>query len=139
MLFIPSAKALVYLFSKYSNISSLLFLIDFATDKGINCVQNIAFSKKNGDRCLFSKSVKNLPKIEKEWVLLDSGYKEVKDKDGKLMYRYKSCIDKFPYTVDHEGRNVQVMLTEKRLVTYNPSLAEKKRYEINRLSRKRKR
>ena len=107
-------------------------------DKGINCAQNIAFSKKNGDGYLFSKSVKSLPEIEKEWVLLDSGYKEAKDKDGKLMYRYKSCIDKFPYTVEHEGVNVQVMLTEKRLVTYNPSLAEKKRYEINRLVEKAK-
>ena len=107
-------------------------------DKGINCAQNIAFSKKNGDGYLFSKSVKGLPKIEKEWVLLDFGYKDVKDNDGKLMYRYKACVDKFPYIVEHEGRDVKVMLTEKRLVTYNPSLAEKKRYEINRLVEKAK-
>lgn len=34
-------------------------------DKGLNCAQNIAFSKKNGDGYLFSKSVKVLPEKEK--------------------------------------------------------------------------
>ena len=52
-------------------------------DKGINCADNIAFSKKNGDGYLFSKSVKNLPKIEKEWLMLDNDYKEVRDKNGR--------------------------------------------------------
>ena len=102
-------------------------------DKGLNCAKNIAFSKANGDGYLFSKSVKTLPQIEKEWVLLPSGYKSVKDCSGKEIYRFKSCIDKFPYTVEHEGKEVTVKLTEKRLVTYNPDLAAKKRYEINKM------
>jgi transposase len=105
-------------------------------DKGINCAQNIAFSKKNGDGYIFSKSVKGLPETEKKWVLLDDGFKEVKDKNGKILYLYKSCVDKFPYTIDHEGKNVTVKLTEKRLLTYNPDLAAKKRYEINRMVEK---
>ena len=54
------------------------------------------------------------------------------------MYRYKSCIDKFPYTVEHNGKEVTVHLTEKRLLTYNPELAAKKRYEINRMVEKAK-
>lgn len=102
-------------------------------DKGLNCAQNIAYSRKNGDGYLFSKTVKGLPNKEKEWVLLEQGFNEVKDKSGKVLYRYKSCIDKFPYTIVHEGNKVVVNLTEKRLVTYNPDLAVKKRYEINRL------
>ncbi len=57
-------------------------------DKGLNCAQNIAFSKQNGDGYLFSKSVKTLPAVEKTWVLLEQDYKDVKDKDGKLLYRY---------------------------------------------------
>jgi len=105
-------------------------------DKGLNCAKNIAFSKKNGDGYLFSKSVKGLPKIEKEWVLLPSGYKSVKDRCGNESYRYKSCIDKFPYSVEHEGKTVTVQLTEKRLSIYNPDLAAKKRYEINKMVEK---
>ena len=105
-------------------------------DKGLNCAQNIAFSKANGDGYLFSKTVKGLPKEEKKWVLLDQGFKDVKDKKGKVLYRYKSCIDKFPYTVEHDGEEVTVHLTEKRLLTYNPDLATKKRYEINRVVEK---
>ncbi|MGN0181238.1 MAG: IS1634 family transposase, partial [Candidatus Ornithomonoglobus sp.] len=107
-------------------------------DKGLNCAQNIAFSKRNGDGYLFSKSVKGLPQIEKEWVLLDTGFTDVKDKNGKIIYKYKSCIDTFPYTFDFEGKSVTVQITEKRLLTYNPKLASKKRYEINRLVEKAK-
>lgn len=105
-------------------------------DKGLNCAQNIAFSKKNGDGYLFSKSVKGLPETERTWVLLEEGWRDVTDKQGKLLYRYKSCVDVFPYKVEHEGKEVIVKLKEKRLLTYNPSLAAKKRYEIHRLVEK---
>ncbi len=105
-------------------------------DKGLNCAQNVAFSKANGDGYLFSKSVKGLSEKEKVWVLLDEDYKEVKDKKGNVLYRYKSCIDKFPYTVEHEGKKITVQLTEKRLLTYNPDLAHKKCFEINRMVEK---
>ena len=105
-------------------------------DKGLNCVGNIAFSRQNGDGYLFSKSVKSLPQTEKTWVFLEDGWKDVKDKNGKLLYRYKSCIDEFPYKVEQDGKTVIVHLKEKRLLTFNPSLAAKKRYEIKRLAEK---
>ena len=109
-------------------------------DKGLNCTQNIAFSKKNGDGYLFSKSVKGLPETEKTWIFLDNGdWTEVKDKDGTLLYKYKSCIDKYPYTVEVDGIKKTIKFTEKRLVTYNPKLAAKKRYEINKQAEKAKR
>ena len=107
-------------------------------DKGLNCAENIAFSKKNGDGYLFSKTVKGLSEKEKVWVLLGEDLKEKKDKDGKILYYYKSCIDNFPYDVEHNEKKVTVNLTEKRLLTYNPTLASKKRYEINRLVEKAK-
>jgi len=102
-------------------------------DKGLNCAQNIAFSKKNGDGYLFSKSVRALSDKEKVWVLLNQDFKEVKDKDNKTLYFYKSCIDDFPYVIEHNGKNVSVDLKEKRLLTYNPSLAKKKSYEIHKM------
>lgn len=107
-------------------------------DKGLNCAQNIAFSKKNGDGYLFSKAVKVLPEKEKKWVLLEPGFKEVRDKNKRLIYRYKSCVDEFPYDVIHEGRRATIHLKEKRLLTYNPDLAAKKKYEINRMVEKAK-
>ena len=107
-------------------------------DKGLNCAANIASAKKSGDGYLFSKSVKTLPEIEKKWVLLKDGYTIVRSQNGKELYRYKSCVDKFPYTIEHEGKQVDVKVTEKRLVTYNPDLAAKKRYEINKMIEKAK-
>lgn len=108
-------------------------------DKGLNCTQNIAFSKENGDGYLFSKSVKTLPEAEKTWVLLNNGdWKEKRDSQGNLLYKYKSCIDQFPYSVILDGKKKTVRFTEKRLVTYNPKLASKKRYEINKQTEKAK-
>jgi len=105
-------------------------------DKGLNYAQNIAFSKTAGDGYLFSKTVKGLPETEKTWVLLDQDFKEYKDRNGKILYYYKSCVDKFPYTIEQNGKTVTVKLTEKRLLTYNPTLAAKKKYEINRMVEK---
>lgn len=100
-------------------------------DKGLNCTQNIAFSKENGDGYLFSKSVKTLPETEKVWVLSENDWQEVRDKNNNMLYKYKSCIEKFPYTVEVDGIKKKIEFTEKRLVTYNPKLAAKKKYEIN--------
>jgi Transposase len=131
----PVLRDVINHLKKQNNITGRTIHV---ADKGLNCAQNIAFSKTNGDGYLFSKSVKGLSEKEKVWVLLDNDFNEVKDKSGKVLYRYKSCIDKFPYTVEHGGKNVTVNLTEKRLLTYNPVLAAKKRYEINRMVEKAK-
>lgn len=102
-------------------------------DKGLNCAENILNARKNGDGYIFSKSVKSLPKIEKDWILLKNDYKIVSDADGNELYRIKECIDKFPYNyVDSSAKKVKIELTEKRVVTYNPALAKKKIYEIDR-------
>lgn len=107
-------------------------------DKGLNCAKNIFAAKKNGDGYLFSKSVKMLPETEETWILLNNDYKEVKDNEGNTLYFYKSCVDKFPYTYTDEdnGKTYRFEITEKRLVTYNPSLAKKKHFEIDRMVEK---
>ena len=108
-------------------------------DKGLNCIQNIATSLLNGDGYLFSKSVKMLPEIEKTWIKLENDWISVHDKEGKISYRYKSCIDEFEYTItDANNKKKKVKLKEKRLVTYNPSLAKKQRREINKMVEKAK-
>lgn len=131
----PVLRDVISHLKKQNNITGRTIHV---ADKGLNCAENIAFSRTNGDGYLFSKTVKGLSEKEKVWVLLEQGFNEMKDKHGKVLYRYKSCIDKFPYTLEHDGRNVTVKLTEKRLLTYNPTLAAKKRYEINRMVEKAK-
>ncbi|WP_102341892.1 IS1634 family transposase [Galactobacillus timonensis] len=108
-------------------------------DKGLNCSANIIDEIANNDGYIFSKSVKQLPETEKTWVLLEKGWDEVRDKRGNLLYKSKSCIDEFSYTItDAKGRKRIVKLTEKRVATYNPGLAEKQTHEINRLVEKAK-
>ena len=106
-------------------------------DKGLNCARNIyAASKEANDGYIFSKSVhgKNLSKQEKEWVLLENEnniWNEVKDSNGKLIYKYKECIDTFKYKfTNEEGECVEFNVKEKRVVSYNPSLARKQKAQI---------
>ena len=108
-------------------------------DKGLNCAENIFNARQNGDGYIFSKSVKQLPHKEEVWVLLEKGYQSVCDSDGNMLYRWKECIGKFPYKyTDENGKTHKLELTEKRVVTFNPSLAKKKRLEILRMVAKAK-
>lgn len=101
-------------------------------DKGLNCFNNILHALKSGDGYIFSKSVKTLPETEKTWVLLGNDYKDVTDQKGEVLYRIKECVDDFPYSyTDETGQRKTIRLTEKRIVTYNPKLAEKQKFEIN--------
>lgn len=102
-------------------------------DKGLNCFNNIMHALKSGDGYIFSKSLKSLPETEKTWVLLENDYVDVKNKKGEVLYRIKDCVDNFSYSyTDDTGHKKTLKLTEKRIVTFNPKLAEKQTYEINR-------
>ena len=106
-------------------------------DKGLNCASNVIDALRSKDGYLFSKSVKQLPETEKTWVLLKNDYKKITDRDGRILYEIKECIDDFPYTyIDESGKRDTVRVREKRVATYNPKLAEKKKYEINKLIEK---
>lgn len=102
-------------------------------DKGLNCSENILHALKSSDGYIFSKSVKQLPETEKTWVLLKNGYQDVKNSKGDLLYQFKECIDDFIYSyTNDEGKKISVKIREKRVVTFNPKLADKQRFEINR-------
>ena len=102
-------------------------------DKGLNCLNNILHALKAGDGYIFSKSVKTLPETEKTWVLLKNDYVDVKNKKDEVLYRIKECVDDFTYTyTDDTGHKKVLKLREKRVVTFNPKLAEKQKYEISR-------
>ena len=102
-------------------------------DKGLNCFNNILHALKAGDGYIFSKSVKTLPETEKTWVLLENDYVDVKNKKGEVLYRIKECVDDFSYSyTDNTGHRKTLKLTEKRIVTFHPKLAEEQIYETNR-------
>lgn len=102
-------------------------------DKGLNCAENIFHALKNGDGYIFSKSVKQLPDVEKTWVLLPNDYRDVKNANGSVLYRIKECVDEFEYKYNDSetGKVKKFKITEKRIVTFNPKLAKKQIYEIN--------
>jgi len=111
-------------------------------DKGLNCARNIyAATKESHDGYIFSKSIhgKGLSDKEKQWLLLENDanvFTDYKDKNGSLMYRLKSCVDSFSYRFKEvdpdtgEENITSFSVKEKRVVSYNPSLAAKQRAEI---------
>ena len=112
-------------------------------DKGLNCARNIyAAVKEANDGYIFSKSVhgRNLSKKEKLWVLLEDDsanrYTRHYDENGKLKYMIKSCTDTFRYSFKEtdpdtgEIRTISFSVKEKRIVSFNPALAEKQKAEI---------
>jgi len=126
----PVIRTIIDDLKQRNNISGRTIQV---ADKGLNCVNNILHAIKNGDGYIFSKSVKMLPETEKTWVLLENDYADVKNKKGEVLYRIKECVDDFSYTyTDTDGHKKSFKLTEKRIVTFNPKLAEKQKYEINR-------
>ncbi len=111
-------------------------------DKGLNCARNIyAAVKEADDGYIFSKAIRGtgLSKKEKEWLLLENEgnvFKDYTDESGKLLFRLKTCIDTFKYTfkdTDPETGKDKVIsfsVKEKRVVSFNPSLAAKQKAEI---------
>ena len=110
-------------------------------DKGLNCARNIYSAVIEAhDGYIFSKSVhgKYLSKLEKKWILLDNEdgvnqWVDVLDENGKLLYRYKECIDDFEYHCylsEDDEKETYFKVQEKRVVTFNPSLAKKQREQI---------
>ena len=111
-------------------------------DKGLNCARNIyAAVKEAGDGYIFSKSIRgtSLSEKEKKWILLENDanvFTNYTDKKGNILFRLKSCVDTFSYhfeEVDPEsGKKEQTVFSvkEKRIVSFNPSLAKKQRAEI---------
>lgn len=107
-------------------------------DKGLNCANNIVHALKKGDGYIFSKSVKMLPDKEKAWVLLPNDYHEVRNENGDVLYKIKECVDDFDYAIEDSNGIRRIKLPEKRIVTYNPTLAKKQLYEIDKLVEKAK-
>ena len=111
-------------------------------DKGLNCARNIyAAVKEARDGYIFSKSIhgKSLSEKEKQWLLLENDaniYTDYRDKSGTLLFRLKSCVDTFSYKFKEldsetgEKKEISFCVKEKRIVSYNPSLARKQKAEI---------
>lgn len=132
----PVLRKTIQDLKKQNNINGRTIQV---ADKGLNCARNIIEAIDSCDGYIFSKSVKQLPEIEKTWILLEDGYNSVYDRSGEIHYRYKSCIEEYEYTsVDDEGKTMKKKTREKRVITFNPKLQKKQLREISKLVEKAK-
>ena len=114
-------------------------------DKGLNCARNIyAAVKEAQDGYIFSKSIhgRGLEEKEKQWLLLENSenvFTNYTNESGEVLFRLKSCVDTFFYEFKEtnpetgEITKTTFSVKERRVVSYNPSLAKKQRAEIQKL------
>ena len=125
-------------------------------DKGLNCARNIYSAVMEAkDGYIFSKAIRghSLSKEEQEWILMDDDkynkWESVRDDVGNLLYKYKTSkhiartgknkgkvVDYANYTYKckinpSDDKETEFNVLEKRIVTYNPKLAAKRKAEIN--------
>ena len=139
----PHIRSLIEEMKQKANITGKTVQV---ADKGLNCAQNIYFAAKEGNNgYIFSKSIhgRNLSEAEKKWICLEDDFgnkwTNVLDKNGKLLFKYKECVDVFDYEfVNEEGKKIKFQQKEKRVVSYTPSLATKKKIEITNMVEKAK-
>lgn len=99
-------------------------------DKGLNCAENIYKCGENNGY-IFSKSLKLMSEKDIEWIFEDKDWVEIKDDEGKLLYKYKPFICSAEYEFeDDKGNTVKFRREEKRLATFNPALKKKQSIEI---------
>jgi hypothetical protein len=120
-------------------------------DKGLNCARNIyAAVVEANDGYIFSKSIKgnSLTAEQKKWIIESDNefniWLDVRGAEGKLIYRYKTVkhITKSGKVKDYglydykckinpdDDKETTFTVKEKRIVTYNPTLAKKQKLEI---------
>lgn len=132
----PKIRELIKEMKEQNNIKGKTIQV---ADKGLNSGDNIYDALLHKDGYIFSQSVLQLEEKEKNWILLEDQYEEVKDSKGNLLYKIKSCVDDFTINVtNNDGRKSLVTVKQKRVATYNPSLANKKKIEIAHLVEKAK-
>ncbi len=133
----PILRSVIESLKQQNNITGKTIQV---ADKGLNCAANIYAARKNNDGYIFSKSVKTLSEVELKWVLNDNNqYIAVYDQNGELKYKYTTAVDSFKYEFkDTDGKKKRFTVKEKRILTFNPSLCEKHRYEIKKLLEKAK-
>lgn len=57
------------------------------------------------------------------------------DSQNNVLYYIKDCINDYTYNFEKNGQKRTFTIKEKRVVTYNPSLAKKQLLEIEKLAR----
>ena len=118
-------------------------------DKGLNCARNIYSAVVEAkDGYIFSKSIKgrNLDEDTKKWIISDDkSWISVRNSIGELLYKYRveTFINKngkeIPYgkykyhckVNPDDLKETEFVVKEKRIITYNPTLARKQKAEIN--------
>ncbi len=128
---IPVARKVLKEMKEKNNIKGKVIRI---ADKGINSGDNIADAYLAGDGYIFSQSVRGAKGELKDFILKESGYKEIKDEFGEVIYKIKSRIDyEAEITVtDINGKKKRVNIPQKQIVFWSKDYSTKTKIERDR-------
>jgi transposase len=113
-------------------------------DKGLNSGDNIAYAAVLGDGYIYSKSVRGASEEFKKWVLDESGYRRITEKnkrkgepesEPKLKYKLKSKIvpdEKINVTVKQIGKKKvkkKISVEQKQIAFYSEKYAQRAKHK----------
>ena len=94
-------------------------------DNGMNTQENKYLITNKGNGYIVSKSVKKSWSKISDWALNDDGYTEIKNKSGKVTFKYKSRINEIELTYKNsDGTKSKKKIKEKEIIYWS-----KKHYE----------
>lgn len=104
-------------------------------DKGLNCSANIVKTYVENDGYIFSESVRGANNEVKQWILDPEGYETITDKDGEVIYKYKTMVDYFNRVNinDRTDKKEYREIPQKRVVFWSRDYAIKTKLERDRV------
>lgn len=111
----------------------------YIADKGLNTGQNIFDCIKNKDGYIYSQSVRGASLATKKYITNDADFIPVFNEDNEIEYYFKSHVfTDVEISFEYNGKTHKEKVTQRRVVTFNPSAAKKTEIERNRLIQKAK-
>ena len=99
-------------------------------DNGMNTQENKYLIVDKGNGYIVSKSVKKSWKSQREWVLDDSDYKIITNKNNETVFKYKSRINEVTLTYKHEdGTKSKKKIKEKEIIYWSKKHYEKELHQ----------
>ena len=100
----------------------------FCADRGICTVENLVYLLKDKQGYLLSKSIKKSKKEDREWIVQSEGYIEELDKNGEVVFKYKSHIVERSYT--EENKKIPYVYNEKVVAFWSKEYYDREQHQM---------
>ena len=100
----------------------------FCADRGICTAENLVYLLKDKQGYLLSNSIKKSKKEDRDWIVQSEGYIEELDKNGEVVFKYKSHIVERSYT--EENKKSLYIYNEKVVAFWSKEYYDREQHQM---------